>query len=196
MKKNIFRGMVVLCSVVLATVIIIEGLIIVVGNKTETEQEVDYLIILGAGLYWDKVSPALEERLKVSLEYLEENKEMKAIVSGGQGPNEKFSEAYAMSGYLIKHGIEKDRIILEDQSRNTFQNLNFSLEKIKEIDSQKNPRVLIASNNFHVFRAKIIAKRLGMVPYGLPAQTPPTIVFKSYVREYFAVIKSLVFDRV
>ncbi len=112
MKKKVLTGIIVLCSIVLATVIIIEGLIIIIGNKTETEQEVDYLIILGAGLYWDKISPALEERLKVSLEYLEENKKMKVIVSGGQGPNEKFSEAYAMSEYLLQCGIEKDRIIL------------------------------------------------------------------------------------
>lgn len=196
MKIMIFKGINVLCAILFASVIIIEGLIITIGNKTEIHQEVDYLIILGAGLYWDRISPALEERLKVSLEYLEENKEIKVIVSGGQGPNEKFSEAYAMGEYLLEHGIEKERIILEDESRNTFQNLKFSLDKIKEIDNAENPRVLIASNKFHILRSKIIAKRLEMVPYGLGAEVPSTIIFKSYVREYFALIKSLLFDRV
>ena len=131
MKKKVYRGFVVVCSMVLASVIVIEGLIITVGNKIETKEEIDYLIILGAGLYWDRISPSLHERLKVSQEYLEENKDVKVVVSGGQGPNEKFSEAYAMSAYLLEYGIEKDRIILEDQSRNTLQNLSFSLDEIK-----------------------------------------------------------------
>lgn len=194
MIKIILKGSVILCSIVLASVIIIESLIISAGNKVEDQQEIDYLIILGAGLYWDRLSPSLEERLKVSLNYLEENKEIKVIVSGGRGPDEKFSEAYAMSEYLLQHGIQKERIILEDKSRNTFQNLEFSLQKIKEIDSMDNPRILIASNKYHIFRSKILAKRLGMIPYGLPAKIPPTIILKSYIREYFAVIKSLLLD--
>ncbi|HHX62063.1 MAG TPA: YdcF family protein [Epulopiscium sp.] len=196
MRKKIYKGIIVLCSVLLASVIIVEGFIIVVGNKIETHQEVDYLIVLGAGLYWDVPSPSLTERLKVAHKYLEENKDMKVIVSGGQGLNEKFSEAYAMSEYLLERGIAKGRIILEDKSTNTFQNLSFSLDKIKEINNKDNPRVLIASNKYHIFRAKILANRLGMVPYGLPGKIPPTVVFKSYAREYFAVIKSLLFDKV
>ena len=196
MKKKILSGMVLVCSMLLASVIIIEGLIISAGNQVDTDQEVDYLIVLGAGLYWDTISPSLHERLKVAEEYLQEHKDMKVIVSGGQGPDEKFSEAYAMSHYLIDQGIDSQRIILEDQSSNTFQNLSFSLEKIREIDKTQNPRVLIASNKYHLFRSKILAKRLGMEPYGLPGKIPPSIVFKSYTREYFAVIKSLLFDKV
>lgn len=188
--------MVVLGSVVLASIIIIEGLIISTGNRVDTDQEVDYLIVLGAGLYWDTISPSLQERLKVAEQYLQENKDIKVIVSGGQGPDEKFSEAYAMSRYLIDQGIETQRIILEDQSSNTFQNLSYSLEKIREIDKTQNPRVLIASNKYHIFRSKILAQRLGMTPYGLPGKIPPSIVLKSYAREYFAVIKYLLLDKV
>ena len=70
-----------------------------------------------------------------------------------------------------------------------------SLDIIKHIDNQEDLEVLIVTNKYHLFRAKFIAKRLGMVPYGLPAKIPPTIIVQSYIREYFAVIKSVIFDR-
>lgn len=193
MKKRIYKIIMLASSILLLSVIIIEGLIITHGSKVENKQ-VDYLIVLGAGLYWDRLSPSLEERLKVAHDYLLDNQDIKVIVSGGQGPDEKFSEAYAMSQYLLDKGVEKERIILEDKSRNTFENLKFSLDKIRETDNKENLEILIASNKYHIFRAKMLAKRLGMTPYGLPAKVPPTVVLKSYVREYFAFIKSFLFD--
>lgn len=195
MGKIIYKGMVIIGFFVLSSIIIIEGLIIMDSNKTEIK-EVDYLIILGARLYGDRPSPSLEERLKVGAEYMEENKEIKVVVSGGQGLDEDVSEAYAMREYLIAHGINEERIICEDQSTNTFENLSLSLKKIKEKDSRENIKVLIATNKYHIFRSKLLARRLGMVPYGLPAKVPPTTALKSYTREYFAVIKSFLYDRV
>ena len=165
------------------------------ANKTETK-EVDYLIVLGARLYGARPSPSLEERLKRATEYLQENKEIKVVVSGGQGPDEDVSEAYAMREYLEAHGINEDRIIFEDQSTNTFENLSLSLKKIREKDSRENIKVLIATNKYHIFRSKLLARRLGMIPRGLPAKVPPTTALKAYIREYFAVIKSFLYDRI
>ena len=195
MGKIIYKGIVVIVSIFLSSVIIIEGLIIIDANKTETE-EVDYLIVLGARLYGARPSPSLEERLKVATQYLEENKEIRVVVSGGQGPDEDVSEAHAMREYLIARGINEGRIIFEDKSTNTFENLSLSLGKIREKDNRENIKVLIATNKYHIFRSKLLARRLGMIPYGLPAKIPPTVVLKSYIREYFAVIKSLLYDRV
>lgn len=117
------------------------------------------------------------------------------MVSGGQGSNEDIAEAYAMEKYLVDNGIEKSRIIIEDKSTSTFQNLRLSLDKIREVDDKENIKILIASNKYHIFRSKLLAKRLGLIPYGLPAKTPPIIIFKSYIREYFAVIKSFFLDK-
>lgn len=194
MGKIIYKAVAVIISIVLSSIIIIEGFIMINANKTETE-EVDYLIVLGARLYGDKPSPSLLERLKVATKYLEANKEIKVIVSGGQGLDEDVSEAYAMRKYLLDKGITQDRIILEDQSTNTFENLRLSLDKIREIDNTENIKILIATNKYHIFRSKLLARRLGMIPYGLPAKIPPTVVLKSYGREYFAVIKSLLYDQ-
>lgn len=194
MRKIIYIVIIVIFLIVLSSFVIIEGLIITEGSKG-TDEGVDYLIVLGARLYGDKPSPALLERLKVANEYLADNKDMKVVVSGGQGPDEHVSEAYAMSKYLLDNEIEKDRIIIEDKSTSTFENLSLSLDKIKEKDNRENIRVLIVTNKYHVFRSRLLAKRLGMISYGLPAKIPPTIILHSYVREYFAVIKSLLYDK-
>lgn len=195
MRKLIFRTMITILSILLMSFVIIETLIIIEGRKAPTEK-VDYVIVLGARLYGDKPSPALLERLKVAKEYLMENEDVKVVVSGGQGINEDIPEAHAMEKYLVDNGVQNDRIIIEDKSTTTFENLNMSLDKVGEVDDRENIKILIATNKYHIFRSKLLAKRLGVIPYGLPAKIPFTIVLHSYIREYLAVIKSFLFDRI
>lgn len=195
MKKTLSKLLIILIIICLASFIIIEGLILMEANKGVETNKVDYVIVLGARLYRDLPSPALVERLKVAKDYLKENKDIKAVVSGGQGDDESIPEAKAMKKYLIDNGIEEDRIIIEDESTSTFENLQFTYNIIREFDDKEDLEILIVTNKFHIFRAKFLAKRLGMIPYGLAAETPPTVILQSYIREYFAVIKSFVFDR-
>lgn len=128
MKKIIFRIMAISVAIISISFIVIEGLIIIGGKITSTKK-VDYVIVLGARLYGDIPSPALMERLKVVKEYLIENKDVKVVVSGGQGIDEDIPEAHAMEKYLADNGVEKDRIIIEDKSTTTFENLKLSLYK-------------------------------------------------------------------
>jgi uncharacterized SAM-binding protein YcdF (DUF218 family) len=193
MNKRIIKILAVSFVLILLSFLVIEGLIIYNGWKMPIE-EVDYVIILGARLYGTIPSPALRERLIVARDYLFEHKGLKVVVSGGQGANEDIPEANAMEQYLISKGIDKDRIIVEDKSTSTYENIKFSLEKIREEDNREELKILLVTNRFHVFRAKFLGNRLGVVAYGLPAKTPPSIILNSYLREYFAVIKSFVFD--
>lgn len=194
MRKIIFRVSIIMIIIFLISFIMIEGLIFLEGEKM-TSEKVDYVIVLGARLYGDIPSPALQERLKVAKEYLLDNENINVIVSGGQGSNELISEASAMENYLVENGSDSGKIIVEDKSTSTFENLKYSLDKIREVDDKENLKVLIATNKYHLFRARFLAKRLGMIPYGLPAEIPPSIIVQQYIREYFAVIKSFVFDR-
>ncbi|NLK42795.1 MAG: YdcF family protein [Tissierellia bacterium] len=194
LSRIIYKIIKLIITLLLVSFILIEGLIIINGN-TKYLGDVDYMIILGARLYGDIPSPALAERLKVAEEYLKENTDIKVIVSGGQGPDEYIPEAEAMKIYLVNRGIDTGRIILEDKSTSTFENIKNSLNIIGEIDDLESPRVLLVTNKFHVFRSKFLARRLGAKAYGLPAEVPPTIVIQQYIREYFAVVKSLIFDR-
>lgn len=192
-SKKLKKIIKILIILFISSFILIEGLIIVNGNIKDID-DVDYMIILGARLYGEVPSPALSERLKVAEVYLKDNPHIKVIVSGGQGPDEYISEALAMERYLINRGINKNIIIVEDTSTSTYENISNSLGLIKQVDGVENPRVLLVTNKFHVFRSKLLANRLGAKAYGLPAEVPPSIVVTQYIREYFAVIKSFVFD--
>ena len=118
----------------------------------------------------------------MALDYLNENEGTKVVVSGGQGKGEEITEAKAMSDYLVKNGIKSDRIILEDRSKNTNENLKFSAELI----GSKEKKTVIVSNDFHIYRAKCIAKKMGYTDVsGASAKTKPITIPNSFVREAF-----------
>lgn len=192
MKDFIRKSLIILAILLLVSFVLVEGIILMEGKKAEPPRA-DYVIVLGARLYGDLPSPALMERLRVARDYLLENGDSIAVVTGGQGTDELIPEAHAMKNFLVENGIEEDRIIVEDKATSTFENMKYSKELIME-EGTVSPKVLIVTNKHHIFRAKLLAERQGMDPYGLPASIPPTILFQSYIREYFAVVKSVIFD--
>jgi len=174
--------------------LIIQGLILIEGRK-EDKLEVDYVIVPGARLYGEIPSPSLMERLITTLEYAQEYKEPKIIVTGGQGPGETIPEAEAMKKFLVQKGIPESRIVKEDKSTSTFENIKFSRDIIETIDEREDIKILVVTSDFHILRTKMLAKRLGFTVYGLPAETPEVAKTKSYLREYLAIIKSFIFDK-
>lgn len=185
----------ILLLALLVSFIVIETLI-VQSAVTEDTRKVDYILILGASLYGEELSLELRERLDKGLEYIKRNPGIKIIVSGGQGRGESITEAEAMRRYLVQHGAGNGNIIKEDKSTSTFENLKYSKEILQGIDRRENIKIMIVSNDFHLFRAKFLANRLGLEAYGLPAGTPLYIIPNHYVREYFAILKSFVIDRI
>lgn len=167
---------------------------IYIQGRDQSDKKVDYVIVLGARLFGEDLSLTLYNRLNTALDYLEKNKNTKVIVSGGQGYGEDIPEAHAMSRYLISKGIREDRIIIEDKSLNTLQNLKNSYELARVEKPESDISVLIATNRYHVFRGKFLAERVGFKAYGLPAPTPKIVLIKSYLREMAAIVKSAVFD--
>lgn len=176
---------VTLFSIGLLLFVIIEGVIIMYGYS-KPEKNGDYLIVLGAQVKGTTPSRALKNRLDTAIKYLMENDNTKVIVSGGQGNGEEISEAESMSRYLLAAGIDMQRIIKEDKSRNTYENLLFS----KSLITEPNPGIIIVTNDFHVFRALHIGKKLGFTKVsGLPAPSDDILIISYYVREFLAVIK-------
>ena len=98
------------------------------------KKNLDYIIVLGAHVDGTRMTLALLERARRALLYLEENPGTKAVLSGGKGDGENISEAEAMYRYLIGHGIEGNRLILEEESTSTKENLEFSRRKIGTTD--------------------------------------------------------------
>ncbi len=171
-----------------------QGLIFV-SAQTDENVEVDYLVILGAGLKGDQITLTFRNRLDKGLEFLTEHPNMKVVVTGGQGPGETISEAEAMERYLVQKGISTDRIIKEDKATSTMENFKYSRKILQSFDNKNEFRIVIITNEFHMFRSKMLAKRNGFSPYGMPAKTNVYILANSCIREYFAIIKSLIFDR-
>ncbi|NWO27267.1 YdcF family protein [Leptotrichia sp. oral taxon 417] len=172
-------------------------------------KKVDYVIILGARVKGEKPAKSLMERIKAATEYLKENPEVKVIATGGKGKNEGIAEGVAIKRELLKNGISEDRIILEDKSKNTVENFRFSLEKIRNSENGKNKnsenngnrkiKVLIVTNDYHIFRSKNIARKVGFDNkdyeiYGLPAKTPLISIPQSYFREFLSNVNYFLFQ--
>lgn len=165
--------------------LVVEGCIIS-GFSRKGPSGLDYLVVLGAQMKANGPSKALQYRLDEAIRYLEENPDTQVIVSGGQGADEHISEAQGMQDYLVEKGIAPERIIMEDQSKNTFQNLTFSAEYLDRDEDA----VGVVSNDFHVFRATRIAKKAGYEKvYGIAAKGEPFLRFNNMMREFFGVVK-------
>ena len=161
--------------------------VIVYHSNQNAPENVEYLIVLGARVNGTRITGSLWRRLDKTVDYLKEesNKDTKVIVSGGQGKGEDISEAQAMYEYLVKQGIDKSRVIMEDKSTNTYENIQFSREIIQNDDA----KVAIVTNGFHIYRATTMARKQGMTnAYGLSATSDPIMTFSYYIREGLAVI--------
>lgn len=158
---------------------------IVNSANQDIVRDADYVIILGARVKGTTPSLSLQYRIDAAAEYLKENEHTIAIASGGQGTGEDISEAEAIKTELIKHGISEARILLENQSTSTNENIQFS----KRLISDDMKTGLLVTNDYHVFRATMIANDYGLNLEGIPAKTPTIAIPKSYIREYMALTK-------
>lgn len=149
-----------------------------------------YMIVLGA-----KVKPggipslSLKNRLEEAVKYLKKYPRVKVIVSGGKGEDEDRTEASVMLKYLQDNGIETNRIVVEDQSTSTYENLLFS----KELLPKETKKITIVSNDFHLKRAKYLAESLGFEVDVVAAKTPKSVELKLTLREKAALLKTYVF---
>ena len=146
-------------------------------------EKADYLIVLGARVKGTVPSLAFASRINTAAKYLKANKNTIVIASGGKGPGERISEAESTKRELLKKGINKSRIILENQSTNTYENIKFSKAYIPKTAKTG----IVVTNNFHIYRSIMIAKDQNLDVDGLPAKTPIKAIPKSYIREYMAI---------
>lgn len=177
-----------LCILVFLTV---EALIFT-GMFHHPSENLDYLVVLGAQVNGTKLSNSLRLRVERAGEYLEENPETKAVLSGGKGTGEDITEAEAMYRYLEKKGISPERLLKEEHSTNTSENLKFSLEIIdkKEDNRGKEASIGVVTNNFHVYRGVSLGKKLGCRHVeGIPAKSNAFLQVNYLVREFFGVLK-------
>ena len=157
------------------------------------------VMVLGAGLKGENISPTLKTRLDGAIKYINEvGGQDFIIVSGGKGSDEVISEAEAMRRYLVDAGIPNEQIILEDKSTSTFENFKFSKEIIENETGKyiEDLNVKVFTNGFHCMRSCFLGKRLGYAQLSTYAtSTPISLTPYYYFREVFALLKSVVFDK-
>ena len=197
LARLIFRSCV---AVGLALLVGLEAVILNRGCSDMTPLSADAVIVLGAGVNGTEPSLSLRTRLDKALEYLEyweDWPDIPVVLTGGTGYGEAISEAACMYNYLTEHGVEPERLILEDRASNTAENFAFSKELLTAagVDPAAD-KVAVITNDFHLARAELIAARQGYGDTaGIPAPLPwPHLTVNYYLREAFAMVKSLAFD--
>lgn len=137
----------------------------------------DYIVVLGAGLInGESVSKLLANRIDIAINFYNKQKKKtgttpKLVLSGGQGSDEKISEALAMQVYALSKGIPPEDTLLEERSTNTNENMRFSKEVIQKESREGAYKAVYATNNFHLLRAGIYARRQHFDAYGISAKT-------------------------
>lgn len=175
----------------------LEAAIIRHGEEDLTALPVDAVIVLGAGVNGTAPSLTLRTRIDAAETYLRQHPDVPAVLSGGQGPGEAITEARCMYDALVERGIDPDRLTLEEQSASTAQNFHYSMPLLEErgFDSCGG-RLAIVTNDFHMLRAKLLVGSIWPVEtVGVPAELPWWWLSANYyVRESFALVKTLIFD--
>lgn len=163
---------------------------IIKNARTDKEPERDYLIVLGAAVYGDEPSLTLVRRLEGARDYLIAFPDAVAIVSGGMGPGETVTEAQAMHDWLLEQGISEERIVMEPEATSTMENLSNSFAIIRARGDEPDGHVAIVSSAYHLYRAKLMASRLGVSAAGVAAPWGYFFVMLNYfIREAFGVTK-------
>ncbi len=163
-----------------------------IAARYDPDKDHDFLIILGCGLKKDGTpSRILQSRIERAMEFAREQKEKTGkdlifITSGGKGSDERCSESASMKRYLVEHGIPEDRIIEEDRSTTTYENMVYSNEKIRETGIEG--KIAYATSNYHVFRSGIFARRMKVRAVGVGAKTKWYFWPNAAVREFASLL--------
>ena len=156
------------------------------GMSAQAEGDLDYVIVLGAQVRGTTASRALTHRLRRALACAEQMPDAVLVLSGGQGDGEDISEAECMRRWLTEQGVDPERLVLEDRSVSTREYLVFS----DQLTGCASARTGIVSNNFHIYRAVGLARKLGYAhPEGIAASSDAVMQVHFVVREIFALAK-------
>ena len=175
----------VLFGLFLVSFIAIQG-IILHGMRADPEAaDAEYLLVLGARVYEDgRPSAALAARLDTAYDFMQEHTEVTAILCGGQGSNEPCPEAEAMYDYMVAKGMDADRLLLEDKSSNTIQNIENARALIGD-----GHKTAVVTSDYHLARARVLMERGGLDACGIPAPTPyPAQRVSVHCREYCSIL--------
>lgn len=159
----------------------------VITHSVQSDTKTEYIIVLGCKVSGTEPGLYLRRRINKAYEYLTENPDSKAVLSGGKGDDEGISEGQCMFNCLTEMGISADRLIIEDRSASTQENMINSVAELRA-RGHEITEMTIVTNDFHEYRSSCILSRSGVKAYSFPAKTPFLGYTPFAVREVYAVI--------
>lgn len=187
--RTVFCVIVALAVVFIIISAVVSSLMIKAANDKPTDPAA--IIVLGCRVHGENPSPMLMQRISAACRYLEEYPEAVVVASGGKGEDELISEAECIKRQLEKRGISSERIIIEDNSTNTRENMAFSKALLEERGISG--EIAIVSNEYHLRRAKTIAKKQGLDVKCCASRTVPIYLPPYWVREIFGNVYEFLF---
>ena len=185
---SVIAGLAAVCA---AAAAVISVLMIRAAESVPDGENGSTVIVLGCRVKGDVPSLMLYRRINAAYEYLKKNPGTVCIASGGQGGDELISEAECIKNVLVERGISPDRIIMEDKSTSTDENIRFSMEKMEK--NGISGEAVIVTNDYHQLRAKMICQKYGLETSAVSAETSLYLLPTYWVREWFGVVYQFFF---
>lgn len=166
--KKIFKYILIVLIVIILVPVIINFYVIlstknrIVSGDSELLTDIDYIVILGAGIRRGKPSPMLEDRLKTGISLYNNDISNKILITGDH-TNDDYDEVTVMKNYLLEHGIPEEDIITDNYGISTYD----SIYRVKNV--YKSNKVVIVSQRYHLYRALFLSDNLDLKSYGVEA---------------------------
>ena len=166
--KKIFKYILIVLIVIILVPVIINFYVIlstknrIVSGDSELLTDIDYIVILGAGIRRGKPSPMLEDRLKTGISLYNNDISNKILITGDH-MNDDYDEVTVMKNYLLEHGIPEEDIITDNYGISTYD----SIYRVKNV--YKSNKVVIVSQRYHLYRALFLSDNLDLESYGVEA---------------------------
>ena len=166
--KKIFKYILIVLIVIILVPVIINFYVIlstknrIVSGDSELLTDIDYIVILGAGIRRGKPSPMLEDRLKTGISLYNNDISNKILITGDH-MNDDYDEVTVMKNYLLEHGIPEEDIITDNYGISTYD----SIYRVKNV--YKSKKVVIVSQRYHLYRALFLSDNLDLESYGVEA---------------------------
>ena len=197
LKSKWVKALVALILLGMAVFGILLGMVLH-GSRDQVEDDPEIMVILGCQVKPWGPSVLLQDRINKGAEYLKNHPDVVVVASGGQGPDEHMTEAQAIHDALVAQGIDSDRILQEDKSHNTIQNLRYSMALLEQEGYDIEDDIVVVSNGFHLTRVRMLWNRIhgdddNLSVLAAPASHGPSR-YKMYVREPIALVKSFILD--
>ena len=191
LKNKIFKKIIIaiLCICLLGGIAVvgINAYMISYANKyilTEEDlksEDFDCIMVLGAGLWEGEPSPMLQERLDFGLIAYETECSEKLLMSGDHGRKE-YDEVNKMKEVAVQNGVPADNVFMDHAGFSTYESM-YRARDVFQVE-----KMVIVTQEYHLYRAVYNARKLGIDAYGFAADRLEYPIYND-VREALARLK-------